>query len=339
MKKVAVVGFGFMGRTHFGAWKSCPGAEVVAVCEADRAQLSRTVEGNIAGVADQAALPETVTVYDSFDRLLAGGGVDIVDLTVPTPLHERLAVRALEAGCHVLCEKPMALTLEACDRMTAAAARARRTLLVAQCVRFFPAYRALASFVRDGTYGRVIAADFSRVMSPPKWSPEGGSWLLDESQSGGLFVDAHIHDLDYISSLFGRPRAVASRAHRAGHGYTDHITTFLDYPQMLVTADASFAAADSLVFEAAARVFFEKATVVLGGNGAPPLRVYPNGGRPFEPALSALSGYEEEVRYFLSMVESPAGTVFPFTAADARESTALALAARRSAQTGRQISL
>lgn len=336
MKRVAIVGFGFMGKTHYGAWKKCRGAKVVAVCDSNLAQLTAKVTGNIKGAADNSALPGTVKVWDDFSKMLDAGGFDIVDITLPTPLHPEMTLAALGAGYHVLCEKPMALDLKSCDRMLAAAKKAGRELLIAQCVRFFPEYACLREMVRSGRYGKVVAADFTRFMSAPKWSPKGGSWLLDESRSGGLYVDAHVHDADYIVSLFGMPESVLSRSHRSPHGYIDHTTTIYGYPGMTVTSDCSFAASDSLVWDAAARVFFEKASVYLGPAYKNALTVYPEGGKPFVPKLAKASGYEAEVAYFLRMVEGREIKDRVLTAADARDSIALVLAERKSAETGRE---
>ena len=138
--------------------------------------------------------------------------------------------------------------------------------------------------------------------------------------------------------MFGKPRSVRSSAHCSAHGYVDHTTTSYDYADgKIVTADSSFAAADSLVWDAAARVFFEKATVYLGGMYKSPLTVYPDGGKPFSPKLGSRSGYEEEIRYFLSLVEGRAPKNAVLTARDARESMALVLAERRSAETGKAV--
>ena len=109
MRKVAIVGFGFMGRTHYGAWKKCRGAKVVAICDANLSQLTAKVKGNIKGAADNTAVPRSVRVHADFGAMLAAGGFDIVDLTVPTHLHAEMSIAALKAGYHVLCEKPMAL--------------------------------------------------------------------------------------------------------------------------------------------------------------------------------------------------------------------------------------
>ena len=334
MKRVAIVGFGFMGKAHCGAWKKCRGAKVTAVCDSNLAQLTAKVTGNIKGAADNSTLPDSVRVFDDFNAMLAAGSFDIVDITLPTPLHPEMSIAALNAGYHVLCEKPMALDLKSCDRMLAAAEKAKRLLLVAHCVRFFPEYAYLRKLVQSGRYGKVVAADFTRFMSAPKWSPKGGSWVLDESKSGGLYLDAHIHDADFILSLFGKPKSVFSRSRRSRFGYVDHLNTVYDYPEMAVSSSASFAASDSLLWDASARVFFEKASVYLAAAGKVKLTVYPQGGKPFSPKLSGVSGYEAQAAYFLKMIDGKTGGDKILTAKDARDAVALAIAERDGAEKG-----
>ena len=330
MKKVAIVGFGFMGKTHYGAWKKCRRAKVVAICDSNLAQLTAKVQGNIKGVADNTAVPKSVRVYDDFGRMLAAGGFDIVDITLPTVLHPQMTVAALEAGYHVLCEKPMALGLKDCDRMLRAAKRAKRELLVAQCVRFFPEYAYVRELMKSGRYGKLVTADFTRFIAPPKWSPKGADWFFDEKQSGGVLFDVHIHDADYVAGTFGRPEKVRTTAHRNARGFIDHTTTTYFYKDTFVTSDSSFAPAASLVWEGSGRVFFEKATVYFGPFYKQPLTVYPEEGKPFAPKLAKETGYEAEVRYFLGLVEGRRQEQV-LTAKDARDSVALVLAERRSA--------
>jgi predicted dehydrogenase len=185
----------------------------------------------------------------------------------------------------------------------------------------------------------VLAADFARFMAAPKWSPKGGSWLLDESKSGGLYLDAHIHDSDYIVSLFGMPRAVESRCRQSERGYVDYLASFYDYPGMVVTSSSSFAASDSLVWDASGKVFFEKATVYLGGASKEGrLTVYPEGGKAFSPKLGAASGYEAELKYFLDVLEGRRQESL-LSAKDARESVRLVAAERKAAQLKRKVVL
>ena len=337
MKKVAIVGFGFMGKTHYGAWKKCRGAKVVAICDANLSQLTAKVQGNIKG-ADNSAVPKSVKVYADFGEMLEAGGFDIVDITLPTALHPSSAIAALKAGYHVLCEKPMALDLKDCDKMLAAAKAAKRELLIAQCVRFFPENVYVRELVESGKYGKVVAADFTRFIAPPKWSPKGADWFFDEKKSGGVLFDAHVHDADYIAGTFGRPKALSASFHRNAKGFVDHTTATFFYDGALITSDSSFAAADSLVWDASGRVFFEKATVYFGPFYKAPLTVYPEGGKPFSPKLPTKTGYEAEIEYFLKMVEGKI-TKKILTAQDARDAIALLVAERKSDKSGKRVKL
>ena len=338
MKKVAIVGFGFMGRTHYGAWKKCRGAKVVAICDANLSQLTAKVKGNIKGAADNTSIPKSVRIHEDFDAMLSVGGFDIVDITLPTLLHPKTTIAALKAGYHVLCEKPMALDLKDCDRMLAAAKAAKRQLLIAHCVRFFPENAYVRELIESGKYGKVIAADFTRFIAPPKWSPKGADWFFDEKKSGGVLFDAHVHDADYIAGTFGRPKALTAAFHRNAKGFVDHTTATFFYKDALITSDSSFAPSASLVWDASGRVFFEKATVYFGPFYKSPLTVYPETGKPFSPKLQSRTGYEAEVEYFLSMVEGR-GQKLVLTARDARNSIALLEAERRSATSGKVVCL
>lgn len=298
MTKIAIAGFGFMGRMHYGNWKRIRGARVVAICDANLAQLSNVTGGNIAG-ADATTDFTGVAVYDDFARMLAAGGFDAVDITLPTPLHADLTVAALKAGYHVLCEKPMALTARACDRMLKTAEQTGRTLLVAHCLRFWPEYVALHQIVSSGRYGAVVAADFFRGADAP--DPGGPhAWFLDAEKSGGCLLDMHIHDADLIAWLFGKPSDVSAWTHVRADGVLDHAQLRYAYPDKVVSATVSWAAAPTLGFEATFRVTLERATVIYDVKRAVPFCVYPRKGKPFTPRLSKMSAYEAELRAFLA---------------------------------------
>ena len=119
MIRVGIVGLGFMGRMHYRCWKALPGATIAAICEANPKVLAAAGEapkGNVEGAADHIDL-RTVQVYSDLNELLASKSVDALSITLPTWLHADTTVKSLEAGVHVLCEKPMALNLADCDRM------------------------------------------------------------------------------------------------------------------------------------------------------------------------------------------------------------------------------
>ncbi|MBR6734784.1 MAG: Gfo/Idh/MocA family oxidoreductase [Kiritimatiellae bacterium] len=336
--RVAIVGFGFMGRTHYGAWKKTPCAKVTAICDSNLNQLSRKVAGN-GNDADLATDFKGVAVVESFDELLARGGFDVVDLTLPTPLHPALVKKALAAGCHVLCEKPMALDVKSCDAMIAAAAKSRGKLMIAQCLRFAPAVKYLHDVVASEKYGKVVGASFDRASMLPGWGAGGKSWFLDEEASGGVLLDLHIHDVDFINWTFGRPNSVAVRRHVRSDGVTDRATTLYGYRNCVVSSSASWAASPSFSFEARSFVELEKATIVMDAKRAAPLQVYPFRGRPFTPKLDySISPYEAEIKAFAAWTLGRRASV-PITLEDARDAVALVEAERRSMRAGREIML
>ena len=330
--KVAIVGFGFMGRTHYGVWRRLTNACVACVCDSNLAQITAKTKGNL-DVADDSALPPSVRVYDSFDRMLERESLDVVDITLPTPLHAPMAIKALERNINVLCEKPMAVDAKTCDRMIAAARRSKGKLMVAQCVRYWPEYRILKGWVDSGKFGRVIAADFTRFSPAPAWNNGGKSWFMDESKSGGVALDMHLHDTDEIHYLFGMPEGVMSRAHLHGDGWTDFIATTYCYPDKVVTSSSSWAMAPSFVWESGFRVVFEKAVAVANSHAALPLIVYPEKGKPFSPKLPKASGYETEIREFAAWIGGDPKAE-PTLAESARDSVAIVDAERKSARMG-----
>ncbi|WP_407572040.1 Gfo/Idh/MocA family protein [Deinococcus altitudinis] len=186
--RVGLIGAGVMGRAHARAWAALPGA-LVAMYVPDEA--ARTL-------ARQYGLPECERLEDLFGR------VDAVDLCTPTATHLPLTLAAASAGCHVICEKPAALTLEDAVGMRDACEHAGVRLFVAHVLRFFPQYRAARERVVAGEIGSPRVLRLSRVSTPP--TP--GSWLLDEAQSGGVPLDLMLHDLDYARWIAGEVQSV-----------------------------------------------------------------------------------------------------------------------------------
>lgn len=335
--EVAIVGFGFMGRTHYGVWKRLRNAHVACVCDSNLAQITAKTKGNI-DVADNSRLPPDVRVYADFDRMIATERLDVVDITLPTPLHAPMAIKALGRGLNVLCEKPMAVDAKACDAMLAAERRSKGRLMIAQCVRYWPEYRVLKGYIDSGKYGRVIAADFTRFSPAPVWNRGGKCWFLDESKSGGVALDMHLHDTDEIHYLFGKPDSVASRSHLHRDGWTDFITTVYGYADKVVTSSSSWAMTPSFVWESGFRIVFENAVVVANTHAPSPLVVYPGKGKPFSPKLPKANGYETEIRTFAAWIGGDKD-VEPVLAKSARDSVAIVDAERRSARIGRAVKI
>ncbi len=305
MVRVGLVGLGFMGQQHFAIYDALEGAQVVAVCDRipERvAERAASVGGNL-GEATELDLSAQAR-YVSFDEMLEAGGLDVVDVCTPTPLHAEMTVRALEAGCHVVCEKPMARTLAQCDAMIKAAEQTGKLLLIAQCIRFWPEYEVLARMVADGDLGEVRWARFVRQSPTPTWASEG--WLLDPEQSGGALLDLHIHDVDFILSVFGTPNAVFARGmNMVSEGApVDHVETSYLYGDMVCTAQGGWVMPDGFPFEMGFQVLGTKGLLVFSLARDPALQFYPADGEPMTPEYEAGTGYENELAYFVECIES-----------------------------------
>jgi glucose-fructose oxidoreductase len=145
--------------------------------------------------------PRNIYTYDNYDDIARNPAIDVVYNVLPNSMHEEYTVRALKAGKHVLCEKPMANTPEECERMIAAAREANRKLMIAYRLHYEPFNQALVKFARDaGEMGptRVIDAEAGFPISDP------GQWRLKKKMAGGgSLMDIGIYALQAARYLSG----------------------------------------------------------------------------------------------------------------------------------------
>lgn len=338
MVRIGIVGLGFMGKMHFEIFQTlAQRAKIVAIADVGRDRRSgewSAVGGNMATRDDRPDLRD-ITAYDTPDALIADPSVEVVDITLPTHLHREYAVKALEAGKHVICEKPLAHNSAAADAMVRAAGSAKRLLLVGQCIRFWPAYVKAREIVLDRRYGRVVTACFRRFSTMPAWSWD--NWLFDPERSGLAALDLHIHDADFVAHTFGSPESVSSFGGTLHAGGFDHIVTRYIYPDgKLVTAEGGWEYAPGFPFSMTFSIHMEGASLALSAGGE--LTLYPVGGVPEAVAVDSGTGYRHELAHFLDCLA--ANTESPvITAASARDSVRLIEAEIQSASTGKTVSL
>ncbi|WP_054024003.1 Gfo/Idh/MocA family protein [Bacillus sp. FJAT-28004] len=301
MLKVGLIGFGFMGRMHFDNYVrlAAEGAPVqlVAICDLLIEELKEgKASGNIATEQDVYDLAP-YRLYDNIAAMLENEELDIVDITLPTNLHADLTCMLLERGIHVMCEKPVAGSSEDGWRMANTAERTGKTLMIGQCLRFWPAYEYLKACVEDGRYGAVTGGYFFRGSGAPK------GWFLDGSKSGGCLVDMHIHDADMVHWLFGKPEKVSTIARNVipGSGY-DVVSTHYIYPDgKVLNAQADWTLEGDYGFSMTYRVNFEGGNLVFE-NGQ--VKVNPNDAPSFIAELSDDMGYYRELKYFIESIHN-----------------------------------
>jgi predicted dehydrogenase len=338
MTRVGIVGLGFMGKMHFRCYQALDGVQVAAICDADKAKFEDT--GGTAGNIEGAEAPLDLTgigLDDDFEKMLAEANLDALSVTLPTYMHREYAVKALDAGLNVLCEKPMALTLPDCSAITAAAKRASKVLQIGHCIRFWPEYTKTKGIIDSGEYGRVLAATFQRLSLTPTWSWD--NWLMDASKSGSAAVDLHIHDSDYVQYAFGMPQAVFSRSAAGPAREFDHIVTQYVYADdKVITAEGGWSMTPGFGFEMSFNIVLEEATIAYDCTRDPAFRVAPAQGEAFTPEIVPGDGYSNEIAHFVKAVQ---GQSVPeiITPAQSVESLRLVLAEKESAASGQAVQL
>lgn len=316
---VAIVGFGFMGQRHARAFHDANSAghanRLLAVCDSK---------------PNQAILPEGVAHVESYESLLEREDVHLVSLCTPTPTHVDLAIEALNAGKHVLVEKPVALTSGEVRRLAKVAGEASTLCMPAMCMRFWPGWTWLAEAVRSGEFGAVRGASFRRVSPPPDWSRE---FYANTELSGGALFDLHVHDADFIQFLFGPPTAVNTS------GQVNHVTTSYSYPELSVAvqAEGGWLTEPGLKFRMEFRVEFEKAVARFDSSLPDPLRIELEG-RESVLSLPPGEGYDGEIRHLLDAIQA-GSTKLDATLEDAVTLTRTLQAERESLERKRPVPL
>ena len=338
---VGLVGVGFMGKMHFGCHQEGSKSRIVALCDIDEKKLSgdwSAIGGNIDDPSARNVDLAGIKTYATLGEMLADDAVDMVDITLPTYLHADAVVQALEAGKHVLCEKPIALTVEDATRMVQAAASAKGFFMVAHCIRWWPEYAVTRNIIRDKIYGKVYSAVFHRTTATPTWGWK--NWLQDHTKSGGACIDLHVHDIDYINYLFGLPDAVTSNGITKTSGGIDQIVTLYHYDteNFLVSAEGNWVCHPSTPFKMSFEITCETATIQYDSSEATPLRVYPQKGGEEVPSFVPGDGYHNEIDYFLTCIETNAAPTV-VTPTEAQEALAVGLAEIKSCETGKTVAI
>jgi predicted dehydrogenase len=340
MVRVGIAGIGFMGVTHYKAYQNVEGAQVAAIFTRDQKKLAgdwTEVRGNFGGAGGTQDLTG-IKKYDDLSALLADPEIDMIDLCLPSYLHRELGIQTLEAGKHLLVEKPIALSVEDADSMIAAAERTGKLLMVAQVLRFWPEFAAIKDLLDSGEYGALIGAHFKRVISRPDWS--GDNWFADPKKTGGAVVDLHIHDTDFIQYLFGQPAAVWSTGSVSPNGQVDYLVTEYQFPgkNLCITAQSGAVAQKGIEFEHGYDVYFERAMLKHNSSTTPTLEVYTADGGKSELKPRIADAFTEQLRTATSAVAT--GHLPSVIAAKSgRDSLATVLAEAQSVKTGQPVSL
>ncbi|HVU10358.1 MAG TPA: Gfo/Idh/MocA family oxidoreductase [Phototrophicaceae bacterium] len=198
--RVGIVGVGGIGETHIKAYRQIPGVEIVAVADPAEARLAQ--------IASNYAIPNK---YTDHLELIARDDIEAISVCTPNHLHMPVTVAALEAGKHVLCEKPLARSSAEGEAMVRAATAAGRVLQVAFNHRQRGDVQVLKQYVGSGGLGRIYhgKAFWMRRAGIPGM----GGWFTNREQAGGgPLIDLGVHVLDMALFLLGEPEVISVSA-------------------------------------------------------------------------------------------------------------------------------
>jgi len=332
MISVAIIGAGVMGATHARAYAGLEGVEVAAIVD--------TMEEKAQKLADEVhARP----VYQS-EEIFQDPSIDLVDVTLPTSLHAQFVLRALECGKHILVEKPFARTLEEINRITRAAQKSSKFLMVAQVLRFWPEYVAIRDVICSGQLGQPLMATACRLSDPPLWAV----WLIDDRGSGGMVLDLQIHDLDVLNWMFGRPRRVLAKGIQNEDKNWVHCMAQVEYAGLTAYDEASHRLPADFPYTTGLRVLCENGILdyatctsnpsIDEGRPGHHLMIYEAGHKGVPLSFTAGNAYANELAYFIECIRSNRAPQ-TVTVQDARLAVETCLAVRASLDTGLAIDL
>ena len=300
--KIGIIGFGFMGRTHARAYQDAQrdGYPCQLIAIADRNHGQKTVSqpaGNIG--APEIEIDTTgIAFQNDASAIINHPDIELVSICTHTETHVEFAIAALNAGKHVLLEKPIALTPDEVQRLLDVASKTDRLCIPAMCMRFWPAWAHIKQAIDANTFGSVRNASFSRLGSRPQWST---GFYSDQSRSGGVLHDLHIHDTDFIVHCFGVPAAVTCEGDPLALTTLYHYENFPSPISAPISASGAWDRPPSMGYQMKCTIVFEDATLDFDLSRPDQLILY-QGDQSTPIEIDPRTGYDHQIRWALDQI-------------------------------------
>lgn len=213
MIRVGIIGAGFMGNTHAKAYTNINSSKLVAICDKKEATVRK--------LADEYKCE----YYTDVDLMLKEKEIDVIDICLPTFLHEEYVYRSAQASKNIICEKPITLDLEKLDGMIKEVEKNKVQLFVGQVLRFWPEYVKAKEMYDNGELGQLKYVFAARLSEHPKWS----EWYKRPENSGGGLLDLHLHDIDFMCWLLGDVQSVYATGQKNQSGSWNYVSSILHF--------------------------------------------------------------------------------------------------------------
>jgi UDP-N-acetylglucosamine 3-dehydrogenase len=333
--RAGLIGAGAIAHAcHAPGYERSQGAQLVAAADPSPARHRELRE----------AYPG-VKLYWDYRTMLESEGLDVVSVCSPNCYHAKQAIAALEAKCHVLCEKPMAVTLGEAERMQAAARKARRKLMVGFTHRLYAGPQRCKQLLKERALGKpfMVRVRFAHEGPYPGWARD--RWFYDPAlAAGGALLDMGIHAIDLCRWLIGPIASVQARTATLAKKIAvddnavlllEFTTGALGYIEVGWTSKPGFAGLEiygskgSLICDYFKGLQQVKGAMKASGGHAPEWET-------LEPEPTR-GGWDIEIDHWIDVLQGRAKLEMDATAG--REALAVALAAYESNKTGRRINL
>jgi len=326
MTRIGLVGTGFIATQHASAYADIDDADIVAV-----ASTSETSDEFAADHTDGAES------YRSFERLLSDADPDAVDICTPTHTHRELVESAVEAGVDVLCEKPIAPTLEDAVAIADLIQGGDVTFMIGHVTRFWPSYLELKRQIDSSEIGDPGVIRARRISPFPDWGSD--DWYTDPDRSGGVLVDLSIHDFDYLRWVFGEVREVFVRSTTVDgpDSPNSHAVAVLEFERGgIAHVEGSWAQPEGRPFGFEIEVAGDEGLLEFDGSAARPFELYADeDSTVIDPADER--AMRNQLEHFIECRRSGADP--RVSATDAVEALRIAIAARESARRGEPVTV
>jgi UDP-N-acetyl-2-amino-2-deoxyglucuronate dehydrogenase len=334
--RYGIVGCGHIAKKHVDAIAATDGAELVAVCDTNPDRMAPIAREGIRG-------------YTDLEQMLKDSPVDVVSICTPSGLHAELAIRAAEAGKHLVVEKPMAMTLDEADRMIDACEKNGVLMTVVHPNRFRPAVIELKRRMEEGAFGTIGHANATVRWNRNQSYYDQAPWRGTRSMDGGVLMNQAIHNLDLLLWLMGDVEEVASyQATRIRRiEAEDTSVSVLRFKSGALGVIEAAVTVYPRNLEESLAIFGEKGTAVIGGPTANWVKTWRFADLTEEEAQATIARVEEDpygVPGHQCIIEDMTeairtGRQPKITGEDGRRALGLAVACNRAAADGRPVRL
>lgn len=307
MKRIAVVGFGFMGMTH--ALNILKNADLllVAIVDKNPEMIEKNLlarGGNFSTGNINTEVLKNIRKYSNFDDCLEHEEIDAVHICVHTDLHYEMTKKALMHNKHVFLEKPFCLDIKQAEELISLADLKKKILMIGHVVRFMSPYQKLKQWIDSKELGELKFLYLSRFSGIPAW----GQWKEKQvtGTSGGALFDLVIHDIDFASYILGLPSEIKCNYLPGGLSKHDYISAMWGYPDknLNVKIEGGNTFHSNFPFQAGYMAQFEKASILYNSFRGDIIQITDDNSIREVPAGDAGEGYYNEIAYFVQCMKN-----------------------------------